>query len=221
MAYQHHFTDGETWIHGLGKVVCIGRNYVEHIRELNNATPTEPLLFIKPASAVVPMAEPIALPDHLSQDVHYETELAILIGKPLSRADAAQAKEAIAGLGLALDLTLRDVQSQLKDKGQPWEKAKSFDGALPLSSFVRFDPATDLQQLGLRLTINGEVRQDGSTAEMINPVLPLLAYISQYFSLQPGDVVITGTPAGVGPLKSGDELSVELDTLLKVETRVK
>ncbi|PPC78018.1 fumarylacetoacetate hydrolase family protein [Pokkaliibacter plantistimulans] len=221
MAYAHRYVDGETLIHPLGKVVCIGRNYAEHVRELNNAMPTEPLLFIKPATAVVPMEEPFALPSHLSSDIHYETELAILIGATLKQADEAEAKAAIAGFGLALDLTLRDVQSKLKDKGQPWEKAKAFDGSCPLSRFVRADAVSDIQNLGLKLTINNEVRQDGTTADMINPVLSLLAYISQYFTLQPGDVVLTGTPEGVGQLHSGDQLVVTLDSLLQVETRVR
>lgn len=217
MGYQHRFQDGHAVDWPLGKVVCVGRNYADHAKELNNPIPVVPLLFIKPASSVVSMEQPFFVPRDLG-DVHFETEMSILIGETLTHADTDAASKAIAGVGLALDLTLRDLQSELKKAGQPWEKAKSFDGACPLSSFVAADQVADLQNVQIRLTVNGEVRQDGNSALMLNPVLELISYISRFFTLNPGDVVITGTPAGVGAVRPGDQLKVELVDLLTVDT---
>ncbi|MBY4678056.1 fumarylacetoacetate hydrolase family protein [Marinobacterium arenosum] len=217
MEYQHQFVDGRECPWPLGKVVCVGRNYADHAAELNNPVPTVPLLFIKPASSVVPMAEPFRLPRDLGE-VHFETELAVLIGDTLTDADEQQAAGAITGIGLGLDLTLRDLQSELKKAGHPWEKAKSFDGACPLSAFLAPQAVADLQDVQIRLTVNDEVRQDGNSSQMLNPVLPLISYISRFFTLNPGDVVLTGTPAGVGPVRPGDQLQVELVELLKVDT---
>lgn len=218
MAYQHAFLDSGTIDLPVGKVVCIGRNYAAHAAELNNPVPTEPLLFMKPSTAIVPMTEEITLPKGQGS-VHYETEMAILIGETLTNVDNQGALHGIAGVGVALDLTLRDLQSKLKEKGHPWEKAKAFDGACPLSPFLRTCNITDLGKVQVRLTINGEVRQDGNTDQMLTPVLELISYISRSFTLQPGDVVLTGTPAGVGELPADAELKVELVDLLRVETR--
>jgi 2-keto-4-pentenoate hydratase/2-oxohepta-3-ene-1,7-dioic acid hydratase in catechol pathway len=219
MSYQHSFTSGAQLSFPIGKVVCVGRNYAEHARELNNPVPSEPLLFIKPATAVVPMNEPVKLPTGRGA-VHYETEIALLIGERLSgEVTEGQAQAAIAGVGLALDLTLRELQDELKAKAHPWERAKAFDGACPLSRFV--DPqGLDLLALPLSLTINGELRQQGSSAQMITPIVALLQHIAQVFTLLPGDVVITGTPAGVGVLNAGDVLEVRLGDLLSEQTHI-
>ena len=220
MSYQHQYVDGTRIHFPLGKVVCVGRNYAEHAKELNNPVPSEPLLFIKPATAVVDLEGGFAIPEGRGE-VHYETEIAVLIGKPLStQPDDDEARGAISGFGLALDLTLRDVQARLKDKGHPWEIAKAFDGACPLSPFVPADAVEDLTDIGVRLTVNGEVRQDGNSRDMLTPILALIRYISGHFSLQPGDVVLTGTPAGVGPLGHGDQLALELPGLCRFETHV-
>lgn len=216
-AYQHRL-DGRSVSLPVGKVVCVGRNYAEHARELNNPIPTEPLLFIKPATTVVPLAPAFSIPVGRGS-CHFETELAVLVGERLSNADESRAEKAILGVGVALDLTLRDVQQQLKEKGQPWEKAKAFDGACPLSEFVSFDG--DLRNLEFSLIQNGEVRQRGNTSDMLTPVLKLMAYISGNFTLMPGDVVLTGTPAGVGPLAVGDTLRAELTGLVRAETTVR
>ena len=146
--------------------------------------------------------------------MHFETELAILIGQSLSRCREAEVPAAIAGLGVALDLTLRDLQKQLREAGHPWEKAKSWDGACPVSPFVRPDVLPDLQNIQLRLEHNGKVKQDGNTAQMLTPVLPLITYMSRFFTLSPGDVILTGTPEGVGPISAGDEIRVSLDNAL-------
>lgn len=219
MSYQHQWKDGTATGTTLGKIVCVGRNYAEHARELNNPVPPQPLLFIKPATAACPLTAPIKLPANLGS-VHYETELAILIGRPLTRAGEAEALNAIAGVGLALDLTLRELQTRLKTDGHPWERAKGFDGACPLSPFVPVSEFDSLEALQFSLTINGDIRQQGDTRDMITPLLPLLAHISETFTLLPGDVVLTGTPAGVGVLVSGQHLKLELSGRLEVETGV-
>ncbi len=216
--YQHLWKDGNPVHLPLGKIVCIGRNYAEHARELNNPVPDEPLLFIKPSTAAVHVTRPLDFPRDRGA-VHFETELAVLIGRPLTHASTAEAKAAILGYGLALDLTLRDVQSQLKEKGQPWERAKGFDGACPLSPFIPAELVPD-GNIHFTLDIDGERRQTGDTGDMLHPVLELISHMSSQFTLLPGDVVLTGTPKGVGPLQSGQTLSLELEKLLFVETKV-
>jgi 2-keto-4-pentenoate hydratase/2-oxohepta-3-ene-1,7-dioic acid hydratase in catechol pathway len=220
LSYSHRYIDGSIISDLPGKAVCVGRNYAEHAKELNNPIPTEPLLFMKPASSFVDMADGFEVPQGQGS-VHFETEMALLIGEPLSNADLQQAEAAIVGVGLALDLTLRDVQADLKSKGQPWERAKCFDGACPLSAFVHRSQVADLQNVNIRLTVNGEIRQDGNSSDMLNKVVPLVSHISHQFSLQPGDVVLTGTPAGVGPVEPGDQLIVELGELLRIESQAR
>nr|WP_299243700.1 fumarylacetoacetate hydrolase family protein [uncultured Halomonas sp.] len=210
MRFVPRFTDGRSFGQPLGKIVCVGRNYAEHARELNNPVPSAPLLFIKPATSAVVLEEPIKMPTEGSE-VHFETELALLIGETLTRATPQSAEKAVAGIGLALDLTLRDVQAQLKEKGHPWEIAKAFDGACPLSSFVAIENAPNWNSLTFSLDIDGERRQSGHTSDMLFQIPALLAQMSQHFTLEPGDVVLTGTPAGVGPLPLGAELHFILE----------
>lgn len=218
MQYKHQYVDGTEANLPVGKVVCVGRNYADHAAELNNPVPTTPMLFIKPSTAVVPMAEPFEVPVDFGS-VHFETEMAILIGQPLKNATHAEVGEAIAGVGLGLDLTLRDLQSKLKEQRHPWEKSKGFDGSCPLSVFLDPVAVGDLQDQQIRLTVNGQLRQNGNSSFMLNKVYPLIAYMSHYFTLLPGDVVLTGTPAGVGEVNPGDNLLVELGDLLRVETQ--
>jgi len=210
MSYQHKYVDGTSIHFPMGKAVCVGRNYAEHAKELNNAVPTEPLLFIKPGSAVVALEGGFTIPADRGA-VHYEAEIVVLIGKPLSKSPSREeVLDAISGFAPGLDLTLRDVQTKLRDKGYPWEEAKSFDGAAVLAPFVSADTFSDLTDIGIRLTINGEVRQDGNSSDMLNPIVPIIQHMAACFSLQAGDVIMTGTPAGVGPLLAGDELVIEL-----------
>ena len=210
MSYQHQYVDGTRIHFPLGKVVCIGRNYAEHAKELDNPVPTEPLLFIKPGSCVVPLEGGFSIPTERGS-VHYEAEIAVLIGKPLStKPSREEVLDAISGIAPALDLTLRDKQAELKAKGLPWEIAKSFDGAAVIAPFVASSTFADLADIGIRLTINGEVRQDGNSKDMLNPIVPMIQYMAGCFSLQAGDVILTGTPMGVGPLNVGDELVLEL-----------
>lgn len=209
MAYQHRYLDGGPLDLPAGKVVCIGRNYLDHIRELNNAIPETPILFMKPATALAALDEPIRLPAGRGE-CHHEVELAVLVGRELRNIDAATARQAAAGYGVALDLTLRDIQNESKKKGQPWETAKAFDGSCPLSAFFKPEALPDPQATDLELRVNGEPRQRGNTRQMMVGIFELMAYISTHFTLQPGDVVLTGTPAGVGPLRSGDQLTLIL-----------
>lgn len=213
MSYQHQYQDGTNIHYPMGKVVCVGRNYAEHAKELNNPVPDEPLLFIKPGSSVVCPVNGFNIPQDRGA-VHFEIEIAVLIGKPLSkRPNEEEVLDAISGYAPALDLTLRDVQDELKKKGWPWEVAKSFDGACVLAPFVSSDAVSDANNIQVRLTVNGDVRQQGNSSEMMHAIVPLIQHIAGQFSLQPGDVVLTGTPAGVGPLQSGDQLIMELPEL--------
>lgn len=146
--------------------------------------------------------------------------MSLLMGKKLTNCSEDEAAAAITGVGLSLDLTLRDIQQDLKDNGLPWEKSKAFNGACPSSGFVSRIHVGDLQNQQIRLYKNGQLQQDGNTSDMLNPVLPLLAYISQFFTLLPGDIVLTGTPAGVGPLQVGDKLALELSDLIHCKGEV-
>lgn len=205
MSYVHTDMHGKVMDLPAGKVVCVGRNYAEHARELGNAIPDKPLLFIKPSTALAGLDQPIVFPAY-GGGVHHELELAVLFGKAFSRIEAERVPDTISGYALALDLTLRELQAELKKKGHPWEIAKGFDGACPISPFVRPDALADPQGTRLRLSVNGAVQQDGNTVDMLMPINALVAYASTFFSFEPGDVMLTGTPAGVGRLEPGDEL---------------
>ena len=219
MTFTPRFLDNSHFGQPLGKIVCVGRNYAEHAKELNNPVPTEPILFIKPATAAVRLEDTITAPA-IRGEVHYETELALLICEPLSNATTEQAEGAVVGLGLALDLTLRDVQAKLKGKGHPWEIAKGFDGACPLSSFVKVRDVPNWDSLSFSLSINEELRQIGKASDMLFSVPQLLVEMSRHFTLEPGDVILTGTPAGVGILPRGATLHFSLDGAFEFTTQV-
>lgn len=219
LPYRHLWHTGNPIDLPLGKIVCVGRNYAAHAKELNNPIPDTPLLFIKPATSATAMEQPIHLPQGRGE-VHFETELAVLIGHPLTDANEKEVREAIVGYGLALDLTLRDVQNQLKAKGQPWERAKAFDGACPLSPFVPADAVDHGEPIDFSLYIGDQRQQAGSTRDMLFPLVPLIAHMSEHFTLMPGDVVLTGTPEGVGPMLSGQKLTLQLNESLLIETHV-
>jgi 2-keto-4-pentenoate hydratase/2-oxohepta-3-ene-1,7-dioic acid hydratase in catechol pathway len=201
--------DGEPFEFPIGKILCIGRNYAEHIRELGNEIPAVPVIFMKPASSVIDDGGTIVIPAY-SRDCHHEAELALLIGKSGKNIPAEKVMEHVAGFGVALDLTLRDVQSEQKKNGLPWEIAKGFDTACPLSAFVSTAQVKEPQHLNIRLSVNGEVRQDGCTGMMIYPLPELVSYLSGIFTLEAGDIILTGTPAGVGPLQHGDAVLAEI-----------
>lgn len=195
----------------IGKVVCVGRNYVAHARELGNEIPTTPLLFMKPASSVVSMADDIIRPNVADfGDTHYEVELCVQLSKDLRKASVAEAQQAIGGVTLGLDLTLRELQTHLKENGHPWERAKAFDGACVLANWLDPQVFSDFKNVQYQLYINDTLTQDGDTALMLFSIDELLSEISHAFSLQAGDVIMTGTPSGVGVLHAGDDLTLKL-----------
>ena len=204
----------------VGKVVCLGRNYSEHIAELGNTVPERPVIFIKPATSIIGAGEQIVIPDY-SRDCHHEVELALLIGKWGKNIAAEEALNHIAGYGVAIDLTLRDVQADLKKKGLPWEVAKGFDSACPLSDFVAASQMADPHQLELKLWVNDELRQQGHTAQMIHRIPAIIQEISRIFTLEEGDVILTGTPSGVGPVVSGDRVRAAIDQVGCLEVTVR
>ncbi|WP_251977578.1 fumarylacetoacetate hydrolase family protein [Salinicola avicenniae] len=220
MSFTTRYTDGRETGLPLGKILCVGRNYAEHAAELNNPVPASPLLFMKPATSAVALEEPL-VEQFAFGEVHFETELALLIGKRLSRASREDAPEAIAGVGLALDLTLRDVQSALKEKGHPWERAKAFDGACPLSRFVALESVPDWSAITFHLDIDGKRQQSGKASDMLFDIPALLEEMSATFTLEPGDVVLTGTPAGVGKLPREAVLGLSMSLGLDVGTRTR
>jgi len=204
----------------IGKIVCLARNYAEHAKELGNETPAAPVLFMKPSSSVIGDGETVRIPAY-SQECHYEVELAVLIGKTAHAVTPEQAMEHVAGYGVAIDMTLRDVQNQLKAKGLPWEIAKGFDTSCPLSDFVPASAVADPHDLCLRLSVNGETRQDGSSSSMIHRVPQIVSHISAIFTLEPGDVILTGTPAGVGPVRAGDAMEAEISGVGRLKITVR
>lgn len=194
----------------VGKIVCLGRNYLDHIRELGNQVPDRAVLFCKPPSSIIPDGGSIEIPSY-SDDCHHELELALLIGTAGKEIAETDALNHVAGYGVALDLTLRDLQAELKAKGLPWEIAKGFDTSCPLSDFVPARQVSDPNNLQLTLQVNGELRQQGTTAQMMRSVEQIIAEVSRYYRLEPGDIILTGTPAGVARIVSGDQLQGEIE----------
>jgi 5-carboxymethyl-2-hydroxymuconate isomerase len=200
----------------VGKIVCVGRNYVKHIEEMTAERSKDPILFLKPSTSIVNEGQPIILPNY-SNDVHHEIELALLIGNKSIDIPADNWKDYVAGAGIGIDLTLRDLQKIAKQEGLPWSVCKGFDNACPISNFAPIKKIKDIQNLRLQLWINGILKQNGSTSEMIFPVKDLLAYISKIFTLEPGDIILTGTPHGVGRLQSGDLLQAKIEQIGEVK----
>ncbi len=217
--FQHQTIHGEKLNAPLGKIVCVGRNYAAHARELGNEVPKSPILFIKPATAAVELEKPFSIPSDMGS-VHHEIEIALFITKAARAITEDDAWGYVSHVGVALDLTLRDVQDKLKEKGQPWEMAKAFDGACPLSRWVPVSQIRDKNSIQIRLERNSEMKQDGYSDQMITSIPKLISYISQFFTLQEGDVILTGTPAGVGPLNSGDILKATLDARYEFSSKV-
>ena len=192
------------------KIVCVGRNYAEHAKELGNAIPKRPVLFIKPPSSLIGLNEGIDWDRQLGE-CHFECEIALRIDRPLSKADdPAQALAAIGALTLGLDLTLRDLQTELKQLGEPWERAKAFDGSCVLGDWLSVPEHIDWQALEFYFCQNGVAKQHGQSSAMLFDIASLLINISHSFSLCAGDVVMTGTPKGVAALAAGDQLSMQL-----------
>jgi acylpyruvate hydrolase len=202
------------------KIICIGRNYAEHAKELGNAVPTEPVFFCKPDSAILPKGNPFFIPDWTS-DVHYEVELVLRIdrlGKHISKEFAPRYYGAV---GLGIDFTARDVQEELKKKGLPWEKAKGFDGSAVVSP--DFIPIEELNanQIEFSMKKNDTLVQHGASSDMIFDFNAIIAYVSQYMTLKIGDLIFTGTPSGVGKVNAGDELTGFIGERAMFQVKVK
>jgi len=190
-------------------VFAIGRNYVEHARELDSPVPGEPVVFIKPTTSILQDGGTIVLPE-ASRDVHHEVELVVLLGAGGRHVPAADALELVAGYGVGIDVTARDLQAEAKRLGQPWTVAKGFDTFAPVSKFVPAGRVPDPHALVISLGVNGERRQWGQTRDMLFGVGALIGYLSGIFTLRAGDLIFTGTPAGVGPIRAGDRLEAVL-----------
>ncbi len=192
------------------KIICIGRNYAEHIKELSNERPTDPVVFIKPDSAVLPKEQDFYIPE-FSGDIHYEVEVLVKIKKVGKHIDPKFAHKYYDEIGLGIDFTARDLQAQLKEKGLPWEKAKGFDGAAVIGNWVSKTAFRDLKNLSFTLTKNEQLVQKGNTAQMLWSIDELISYVSKFFTLKKGDILFTGTPAGVGKVSPNDYLSGSLE----------
>ncbi len=192
------------------RIFCIGRNYLAHASELGNTVPNEPVVFLKPPGCLVPPGGTIPFPSHGKQ-LHHEVEVVLRIGGTCSDVKTAQAASFIDGVGLGLDLTLRDVQDSLKKQGLPWEKAKAFEKSAPLGPIVEIEKIPDINALSFTCKVNGEIRQQGSTRNMIFSPARIVSYLSGIWKLLAGDLIYTGTPEGVSQLLVGDTITVEAD----------
>jgi 2-keto-4-pentenoate hydratase/2-oxohepta-3-ene-1,7-dioic acid hydratase in catechol pathway len=202
------------------KIICIGRNYTEHIAELQNERPSEPVVFLKPDSAVLLKQHPFVIPE-FSNDIHHEVEVLVKINKVGKYIDAKFAHKYYDEIGLGIDFTARDLQSQLKEKGLPWEKAKAFDGSAVIGDFLSKKIFNSLENLTFELTNNGETVQKGNTNMMLWKIDELIAYVSQYFTLKIGDIIFTGTPAGVARVNPNDILEgfLEENKLFRIQVK--
>ncbi len=192
------------------KIICIGRNYVAHVQELNNEVPTSPVFFMKPDSALVISNRPFFYPE-FSKDVHHELEVVIKISRLGRSIEEKYAHRYFKEVGLGVDFTARDLQAEQKLKGLPWESAKGFDYSAPISEFFPVEKYKDLHKLSFRLDLNGKTVQDGSTSLMIFSFEKIISYVSRFMTLKTGDLIFTGTPAGVGPVAIGDRLEAFLE----------
>ncbi|MBP6098995.1 MAG: fumarylacetoacetate hydrolase family protein [Flavobacterium sp.] len=202
------------------KIICIGRNYANHIEELKNERPDEPVVFLKPDSSILLKQHPFVIPE-FSNDVHHEIELLVKINKVGKYIDAKFAASYYDEIGLGIDFTARDLQSKLKEKGLPWEKAKSFDGASVISDFVHKDQFSDVNSIHFELKKNGQSVQIGNSSLMLWKIDELIAHVSQYFTLKKGDILFTGTPEGVSAVQPKDVLEGFLENNRMFRIQVK
>jgi len=202
------------------KILCIGRNYIDHAKELNNEVPLEPVFFIKPDTALLRDNEPFYLPD-FSHNIHYEVELVIKINKVGKHIEKEYAHRYYEEIGLGVDFTARDVQDELKKKGLPWEKAKAFDNSAPISMIFINKNSLDLKNIPFSLIKNSQKVQDGNSSEMIFDFDSIISHISKYVTLKVGDLIFTGTPAGVGKTSIGDKLQGYINQTLMFDFEIK
>ncbi len=202
------------------KIICIGRNYAMHAKELNNPVPKEPVMFMKPDSALLQSQKPFFIPD-FTKDVHHELEIVVKINRLGKHIKKKFARKYYNSITVGIDFTARDVQKELKSKGLPWEIAKAFDSSAPIGKFIPVDQFENLQDINFKLERNGTLVQIGNTKDMLFDIDTLIEHISKYFTLKIGDLIFTGTSAGVGPVKIGDQLvaSIEGQELLKTSVK--
>jgi len=203
-----------------GKLICIGRNYAGHAAEMKSGVPETPVIFLKPASALVGHGGKVALPG-LSSDIHHELELVVAIGRGGKDIPIEEALNHVDGYALGLDMTARDLQAQAKQDGMPWAVSKGFDTFAPIGPLVRGHEIGDPQRLTIELRVNGELRQKAFTGDMIFSVAELVSYCSSVFTLLPGDLIYTGTPEGVGPVVDGDQLEATGEGFPNLRVRVR
>ena len=202
------------------KIICIGRNYTKHIEELQNERPDEPVVFLKPDSAVLLKQHPFVIPE-FSDDIHHEVEILVRINKVGKYIDVKFAHNYYDEIGLGIDFTARDLQSKLKDKGLPWEKAKAFDGSAVIGNFLSKKDFSSTENINFELKSNGNTVQKGNTSHMLWKIDELIAYVSQYFTLKIGDIIFTGTPEGVAKVKPNDILEgfIENKKLFRIQVK--
>jgi len=202
------------------KIFCIGRNYIDHAKELNNPVPSQPLIFMKPPSALLVKNKPLYYPE-FTKDLHYELEVVLKVCKNGKQVQPAFAKKYYKEIALGIDFTARDVQKRCKEKGHPWEVAKAFDNSAALTEFVSIEKFNKEEGIKFQMKKNGDLVQDGNTKDLIFNFDYLICYLSKFFKLQMGDLIYTGTPAGVGPVQIGDKLEgfLEGEKLLECEVR--
>lgn len=202
------------------KILAIGRNYINHAKELNNPVPTEPVVFSMPDSALLKNNKDFYYPE-FSKDIHYEVEVVVKISRLGKNIEERFAHRYYQEIALGVDFTARDIQAECKAKGLPWEKAKAFDGAAPLSSFVDIANFKNVNALDFSLELNTNIVQEGNTADMIFSIDFLIAYLSKFFTLKIGDLIYTGTPAGVGPVQIGDRLIGKINDDIMFDFKIK
>ena len=202
------------------KIICIGRNYLAHIKELDNDLPTEPMFFMKPDTALLPAGEPFPYPD-FSKKVHYETELVLRICKKGRAIDEKEASEYYDAITVGIDFTARDLQSQCKAKGHPWEIAKAFDYSAPIGKFKKISELKNIDDISFGMKLNGEWVQQGHSRDMIFGFDRIIAHVSRFVTLNEGDIIFTGTPQGVGEVHVGDKLQLFLEDKSMFEFKIK
>ena len=202
------------------KIICIGRNYVDHVKEMQAALPTEPVFFLKPDTSLLKDNQPFYLPS-FSKEMHHEIELVLKITKNGKNIDPEFAYKYYDEIGIGIDFTARDIQAMCKEKGLPWEKAKAFDNSSPIGEFIHKDKLGDLKNIHFKLLINGKVVQKGNSKDLIFSFDTIIAAVSKFITLKTGDLIYTGTPEGVGPVKIGDRLEcfIEEQKLLDFEIK--
>jgi len=202
------------------KIICIGRNYAEHAKEMNSAIPSEPVFFLKPDTSLIKDNQPFYYPD-FSKEIHHEVELVLKINKPGKNIQTQFANKYYNEIGIGIDFTARDIQAECKKNGLPWEKAKAFDGSAPIGKFIDKKQFTDEKNIIFHLKINGNNVQEGNTKDLLFSFDTIIAYISKYFTLRTGDLIYTGTPEGVGPVKIGDRLEAFIENQKLLDFEIK